>query len=205
MNKIINFILITILLTSFVSAWGVTFPQPQNMQLLRNEEARFWVTIDAVQSGHDLKCDITPLTDGSVELIFDQDEEIPVIIPKGTAQALYGTIRALDAAEYNMHTIQFCPNCEEIIAKEEGVTGVQGKYCVPFKIEVAETRTRTNPQDQVPPKPKDYFWYYVGGGILIVIILIILIVYLLNHKKSDNKKVQKSTKGSKTKTKKKRK
>lgn len=197
MKKIITFILILLLSLQIVTAWGVTYPQPQEMQLLQGEEARFWVTIDAVQSGNDLQCKIVPMGNKNIELTFDQDEEVPLLIPKGTAKALYGTVKALENAEFDMHQIQFCPDCEEVIDKAEGVTGVQGKYCVPFKVEISDIRTRDNPQEQIPPKPVDYFWYYVGGGVIVLLILLLLIVYLLKNKTP----VQK---GKKTKAKKKK-
>ncbi|MBS3113007.1 hypothetical protein J4418_02920 [Candidatus Woesearchaeota archaeon] len=188
MKKIISVFIAFLLVLQIVSAWGLTHPQPGNLQLLRGEEARFWVTIDAVQSKNDMVCKLQMISDSEVEFLFDvQEESSEIIIPKGTAKALYGTVSSNDAASYKMHSFQFCPDCKEIVTQEEGVTGVQGKYCVPFNVEVADSRTRENPQEQIPPKPVDYFWYYVAGISITLIVLIAILFFLvrkLDHQKS---------------------
>jgi len=192
MKKTLTLVLAFILLSSLVSAWGLTYPQPSSLELKRGESARYWVTVDNMQGDADLRCDITNY--GSQELGIEFDTEEELIVTKGTVQPLYGTITALEGARVGAaNTLQFCPNCYSISSESDaGTSGVVSKYCVPFKADVVEVRTRINAQEQIPPKPVDYTLYYIIGGIIALLIIIWLFLLSNRSKRSKKSKAQRA-------------
>ncbi len=177
-------ILMILLFANMASAWGVTFPQPQDLQLKPGETARFWVTIDAVQSENDMDCRLQSINNGQIRIDFDLAQ---AVVQKGKLQALYGTITALGTAGFGLHIIEFCPDCKDVRSIQEGIS-VVGRYCVPFKIDVVAQRTRANPQDQIPPPPKGYAYYYIGAGIILLTILIGMAWFLFKMLKQKKKR-----------------
>jgi hypothetical protein len=182
MKTIFTLIMALLVTVSFASAWGVTYPQPQELQLLRGEAARFWVTIDAAQSNYNLSCDLVGF--GNQDLITEFDVGNQLMVPKGKVKALYGTVTAGATAPYGMQSLNFCPNCKEVKPSEEG-TGVMGKYCVPYDIYIVSRKTKENPQDQIPPKHvANYLYYYIAGAAVVLLVLIIYLIIMLRKRKS---------------------
>ena len=79
--KTIFFALLLMAQFTYATAWGVTHPQPKDLQLKKGEEVNFWVAIDATQSDFDLKCDIKNFGNEKLDVTFYEEKEMIIQLP----------------------------------------------------------------------------------------------------------------------------
>jgi len=161
MKKVISLTIAMIFLISFVSAIGITYPQPQNIEL-RPEESSYF-TFQIQSDNFPLSCvPIIEETQG-LELAFNQEYQVEarqrynvkpqIIVPKQTA---FGSYQA-----------SFCMEC----SPSEDVEGskIIPRICnLPVTVNVVSDRTQDNMFDST-----------AGGNFMIWISLLILSVVLL--------------------------
>lgn len=171
MKKIIITILAIVFITSLVSAIGITYPHPQNIELKPGQSSYFTFQIQSDE--YSLICIPSVQDNAGLELAFNPQYEIEanqkynvkpqIIVPKQTP---YGDYKA-----------QFCMEC----SPSEDVEGsrIIPKICdLPITANVVSERTRDNMLE-----PTSYFGLWITFLIIAIVILALVIFYLIRRKR----------------------
>jgi len=170
MKKIITTILAIIFVTSLVSAIGVTYPHPQNIELKPGQSSYF--TFQIQSDDFPLICVPSIQDRAGLELAFNPQYEIEanqkfnikpqIIIPKQTP---FGNYQA-----------KFCIECSP--SEEVEGSRIIPKICdLPITANVVSERTRENMLE-----PVSYFSIWITSLIIAIIVLALVIFYLIRRK-----------------------
>ena len=171
MKKIITTILAIIFVTSLVSAIGVTYPHPQNIELKPGQSSYF--TFQIQSDDYPLICVPSIQDNDGLELAFNPQYEIEanqkfnvkpqIIIPKQTP---FGNYQA-----------KFCIECSPS-GEVEG-SRIIPKICdLPITVNVVSERTRENMLE-----PVSYFSIWITFLIIAILVLALVIFYLIRRKR----------------------
>ena len=171
MKKIIITILAIIFVTSLVSAIGVTYPHPQNIELKPGQSSYF--TFQIQSDDYPLICVPSIQDNDGLELAFNPQYEIEanqkfnvkpqIIIPKQTP---FGNYQA-----------KFCIECSP--SEEVEGSRIIPKICdLPITVNVVSERTRENMLE-----PVSYFSIWITFLIIAILVLALVIFYLIRRKR----------------------
>ena len=171
MKKIITTILAIIFVTSLVSAIGVTYPHPQNIELKPGQSSYF--TFQIQSDDYPLICVPSIQDNDGLELAFNPQYEIEanqkfnikpqIIIPKQTP---FGNYQA-----------KFCIECSP--SEEVEGSRIIPKICdLPITVNVVSERTRENMLE-----PVSYFSIWITFLIIAILVLALVIFYLIRRKR----------------------
>ena len=173
MKKILLLLITTIFLVSSVLAIGVTYPHPQNIELVPGQASYFTFQIQT----DDFPVSCVPVTEelSGLELAFNPQYQVEeyqrfnikpqVLVPKQTA---FGSYRAT-----------FCMECTPS-GDVEGSKIIPRVCGLPITVNVVAERTRTNVFEE---EPKAFFGIWITLLIIAIIILAIIIFYLIRKRK----------------------
>ena len=158
-----------ILVVSFISAFGVSYPQPQNIELKPGQASFFTFQIQT----DDFPVDCVPIIDdaGELELAFNQEYKVEanqrynikpqIIVPKETGFGNYKTT--------------FCVECTP--AGDISGSKVIPRVCnLPITVNVVAERTMTNLLEE--PKA-EFGWMLVMIVLAFAILILASIIYYL--------------------------
>jgi len=172
MKKLITTTIFAIILTtSLISAIGVTYPHPQNIELKPGQSSYF--TFQIQSDDFSLICVPSVQDNAGLELAFNQQYEVEanqkynikpqIIIPKQTP---FGNYKAI-----------FCIECSPS-GEVEG-SRIIPKICnLPVTANVVAERTRDNMLE-----PEGYFGLWITFLIIAIVILALVILYLIRRKR----------------------
>lgn len=172
MKKILISIILTIFLASIVSAIGVTYPHPQNIELRPGQSTYFTFQIQS----DDFPLICVPLIQdkAGLEFAFNQQYEIEpnqkfvvkpqLIVPKQTS--------------YGLHEASFCIECSPS-GEIEGSKIVPRICNLPVTANIVAERTRVNMLEE----EVSYYYIWVTLLTIAIIILAIIIFYLIRRRR----------------------
>lgn len=174
--------LFLIFIVSLVSAAGVNYPSPTEIQLTPGESERFTVGLQTSQDSPET-CTFDITDSAGLNIEFDEDS----VDLLGGKKDVFGTVTAPEEITNGKKTAKFCVICSPKVAPDSPPgSGVRFNNCGPtINVEIVGSRTREN-LPQIPEKEQPTIqlsqipiYYYL----LIIAILIILIIWYLKGKK----------------------
>ena len=170
-KQIIATIITLVFLTSLVSAIGVTYPHPQNIELKPGQSSYF--TFQIQSDDFPLVCIPSVQDNAGLELAFNQEYIVEpnqqfnvkpqIIIPKQTP---FGDYKAT-----------FCIECSPS-GDVEGSRIIPRICNLPITANVVSERTRENMLE-----PTSYFVIWITFLIIAIVILALVIFYLIRKKR----------------------
>ncbi|MFH1500999.1 MAG: hypothetical protein ABIE22_03575 [archaeon] len=173
MKRIILTLLLGIFLASVVSAVGVTFPQPQNMELRPGENNYF---IFQIQSDHfPIICIPEIESSDNLQIILEDN----YTVAQNQRFNVQGEVVLSKGASFGDYKTTFCILCMPL--ESEGST-VNIKTCG-LPVTVSAVAQRSGPNLYEPPSPSYLIPVIVILSIAIIILLAIIIIYLYRKRK----------------------
>ncbi len=180
--SIISILLLLLVFSPAVYAYGVTRPLPYELELLRGEEGKFKFQIQVVPSEFTKDCSYSLKEGFPLVVTFTEPN---VLVGSGQRKDVIGTISVPSKANLDTYTGELCVSCVDSV--ESSGTVVKQEVCgYQLKVNVVATRTRDNMLIPGEEKPFINTTMLIIGSIVFLVGLAIII--FISHKQTKKKK-----------------
>lgn len=180
--SIISILLLLLVLTPAVYAYGVTKPLPYELELLRGEEGKFKFQIQVPPSEFTKDCSYS-LKEGFPLIVTFTEPN--VLVGSGQRKDVIGTISVPSRANLGTYTGELLVSCIDDV-ESSGTVVKQDVNGFLLKVNVVATRTRDNMLIPGEEKPFINTTMLIIGSIVFIIGLAIII--FISHKHTKKKK-----------------